>query len=312
MSMRSEMHERAYALLKAGQRPTADALLAEFGGSKSTAVQALQEFWTTYLPPRLTEEAAASGDGPPQTAVNLATELWRRALEYAETQLEAKRAAAIAETESERAEIEAEREAMEDERQQLKEAAETAQREAAAARLAAQEAEANRKRVAAANATLEVRIEGLETALADRTAEARRLTEALESLGAEREILVEAHRNTLESLTKAHAERIEELRTLHVDTDARWRVELDAARTEVKQARLDAQKAREGWDGKLEAERLRGERALEAERGLHAVRLAEVREGLEGQISLLKQLVEQARSEAQKPVPVAQGEKSTQ
>lgn len=300
MTIRNQMLDRAYALLKAGQRPTADALVAELGGSKATAVQALQEFWTSYLPPRLTEDANATSEGPPQTALALATELWRRALEYADTQLEAKRAAALAETESERAELEAEREAMEDERQRLKEEAETAQRSAAAARTAAEEAELMRQRTAAANAVLEGRVEALEAAAAERAAEIRRLSEALASLGAEREILVAGHRDTLESLAKAHAERIEELRTLHVDTDARWRVEVDAARTEAKLARQEAAKTREGWEGRLEAERLRGERAVATEREQHAARLAEVREGLDGQIALLKQLVDQVRLEAAK------------
>jgi len=296
MSIRDQMLELAYALTRKGIRPTADALTAELGGSKTTAVQALQVFWQDYLPPRLSEGDATADDAPPETIAALTKEVWRRAIDYADRQLEAKTASARAEAESEREAMAAERTALADEHERLSELAREAGAAAKAALLQRDDAEALRKTAALANSTLEDRLAAATSTNARSDREVDRLEQALRAFDAERAELVSQQATAMETLRASHEAILKDQRDNQDKTETHLRVELDAARTEAKQARQDATKAREGWDGKLEAERLRGERALAEDRGQATARMSAMRADLDAQIALLKQLVSNAEA----------------
>lgn len=79
-------HERAWLMLALGQKPTADALLKDLGGTKQTAVAALRTFWSEYVRQKVTGKAV--GDVP-QVVVELAGNVWQLARSVARSDAEA-------------------------------------------------------------------------------------------------------------------------------------------------------------------------------------------------------------------------------
>jgi chromosome segregation ATPase len=295
MSIRQQMLDHAYHLLRQGQRPTADALLAACGGSKATAVQALAEFWTTYLPPRLASEASSGDGGPPGTVLALAREVWQRALTFADQELQAKTKAALDEAEAIKEQLTAEREALDREHEEMAEATRAAERRADEAIAELTSLRAHHAEVMAMNATLLRDREEAQRALAERQAEVERLTAALASLTAERQTLIEQHKAAIDALRQQYesrldaqsrdaAEKVKELRDIWHEVETRLRVELDATRTELTKARQETQRVRDGWEGRLEAERSRAAKEL-------AERLAEAKASADAQIAMLRDLI---------------------
>jgi len=134
----------ALALLRAGTRPTADMLVGQFGGSKATAVKAMELFWASWLPERL----AAGALVPPPDAVDQAVRaVWELAQQAATKGLAGERA----QLENERTAFAREREVFEAHRKTVQDEATTAIATGDQARQAAQEL---REALAAAQASL--------------------------------------------------------------------------------------------------------------------------------------------------------------
>lgn len=134
LTRREQMLFGAMALLRAGTRPTADLLVEAHKGSKSTALQVLDEFWTTWLPQQLA--SAAPSEMPP--AVDRAVRsVWKMATEHARDLLQAEQADLDAAAERHKANVaafEAERDARNEELRQALAGADEARAAEAAAR----------------------------------------------------------------------------------------------------------------------------------------------------------------------------------
>lgn len=92
----------AWNQMAAGRRPSADSVLALVGGSKQTAVAAMNFFWTSYLPDMLSGRTV---DDVPDPVMQSAATMWQKARKIADM----KAADALAQ---ERRTLEQEREAL--------------------------------------------------------------------------------------------------------------------------------------------------------------------------------------------------------
>lgn len=291
-----QMIEFAFQLLLAGERPTADRLRAEFGGSQTTAVQALQAFWTDYLPARL---KAAEVDDPsfPSALRDALRDLWRAAQEQAHAalaeqaqRLEAERAALVARAQDAESALAAAQETAHEERESM--AAVLRDRDEEARHLrervtllerAVQEAEEQTQRIS----------ESARREIASLIAERDRLSAALRAIQEERAALAAQHETAIARLEALWSARVEELKSLHHDAEQRLRVELDAARTQAEKARQAEQRLREGFDGRLEAVQRRYEALLREEREAGDRRLADARSDLRRLEAQLAKVLEQ-------------------
>lgn len=75
-----DYHRLCWQLLQAGRRPTADDLVERLRGSKSTAVKAINEFWSTWLPTRI----GSFKESPPDEVAHAAKEFWAIAKSFAD------------------------------------------------------------------------------------------------------------------------------------------------------------------------------------------------------------------------------------
>lgn len=291
-----QMIEFAFQLVLAGERPTADRLRAEFGGSQTTAVQALQAFWADYLPARL---KAAEVDDPsfPSALRDALRDLWQAAQELAHAalaeqaqRLEAERAALIARAQDAESALAAAQEAAHEERESM--AASLRDRDEEARHLrervallerAAQEAEEQAQRTS----------ESARREIAALIAERDRLSVALRAVQEERAALTAQHEAAIARLDALWEARVEELKSLHHDAEQRLRVELDAARTQAEKARQAEQRLREGFDGRIEAVQRRYEALLREEREAGDRRLADARSDLRRLEAQIGKLMEQ-------------------
>lgn len=295
MSIRQTMLDHAYHLLRQGQRPTADALVATCGGSKATATQVLGEFWSSYLPPRLASEIAPADAGPPGTVLALAREVWQRALDFADQALQTKMKAALEQAEEVKEQLTAERDALDREHEEMAESTRAAERRADEATTELVSLRAQHAEILAMNAAILRERDEMNRLLSERASECQRLVAAMTTLTEERAALVAQHVASageaqrladarLEDQRREASERLAEIKGLYHESESRLRVELDAARTDANKARQEAQKVREGWEGRVEAERVRAAREL-------AERLAEAKATSEGQIATLRELL---------------------
>lgn len=293
MSIRQTMLDHAYHLLRQGQRPTADALVSTCGGSKATATQVLGEFWSSFLPPRLATEIPGGDATPPGTVLALAAEVWRRALDHANKELQPQVTAAIEEAEEAKAQIALQRERMSESTREAERRIEETLSELASLRAKHQEA-------IASNTELRRERDDSRRSLAERELECQRLSAAMSALNEERATLIanmaELQRQAatrIEDQRREVGERLSEIKALYHESESRLRVELDAARTDASKARQDAVRARDGWEGRLEAERTKAAREL-------AERVAEVKTSADAQIATLRELLLRPRAD---PLP---------
>lgn len=298
-----QMIEFAYQLVLAGEKPTADRLRAEFGGSQTTAVQALQAFWTDYLPDRL-RAVEVDDPGFPAVLRNALKEIWQAAQDHAraalaekEARLEAERDALVARAQAAESALAAAQDAAQEEREAM----------AAALRDHDEELRHLRERTALLQRTVQETEEQAKLAsesarreIGALTAERDRLSLAVRALQEERAALSAQHETALARLEALWSARVEELKALHHDAEQRLRVELDAARTQAEKARQAEQRLREGFDGRLEAVQRRYEALLREEREAGDRRLADAR----SDIRRLERMVQPASPAAD---PAAQG-----
>lgn len=256
-------------MLRRGLRPTVDLLVAECGGSRTTATAALADLWSQSLPGLL---ARAEGtDDTPEPVLRAMRTLWTDALGIG-----AEKAAEALQGERDR--ITAERSTIETERQEA-----AVQREAYAARLGEIEAsltEAHRDKDAAQEAVRAARdelqlaqdqieehrdgnarlseqlghardeLEQLRVALKDAAAELegerqRFASEAAGIRAAAESNLAAAKADAdtrLSALNDTHAAAYDSLKTAYHDSEQRLRVDLDAERTDgqKKSQRIEA------------------------------------------------------------------------
>lgn len=278
----------AQRMLLRGIRPTVDLLVNECGGSRTTAQKALAELWENRLPGLLS--AREYEDNVPVPVREAIGAVWRSAREQAETAAqEAFREANVA-LDAERAEMNAVLAGIAAERAQARERADSlgaeieqlaGERDSLAAelkeqtqRLAATEQDRDAWRTS--HKDKEAEAAGLACELdearqrasavaAEHAAALREAGEALARQRAEAETEREAQR-------AAHQQAIDALKAAYVDSEARLRVDLDAARTELAQSRKAAEKASQAHRDR-EDELLREVAALKATRRAGAVRV---------------------------------------
>lgn len=258
----------AERLVREGRRPTVDVLVAECGGSRSTAQSALQAFWADALPRLLAARAIEDADLP-LPVLGAVRRLWGEAqaiaTETAQAAVQADRDAARIAGETATARV-AEAVAQADEAQRR--AMTAADTLAAAERSAADAAARATAQIDALAAALEesraqeaktssalAAAEATAAQMADRIADASETIERLERTAALRDetqrneitSLREQHQQDLReqtasaerhagALRQAHAAAFDELRAAHLHSEQRLMVELDTARTQARQA----------------------------------------------------------------------------
>lgn len=279
----------AAAMLRRGVRPTVDLIVAECGGSRSTAQKALAELWENRLPKLL--DARDYEDDVPVPIREAVGAVWREAQQQADAVAQAALAEQMRTLDTERAAlsgvlagIEAERQAAADAQAAL--TASLADRDAELAdALAALKAEQAAHAVSSnarrdAEYTASERLALLDayrdeiTALRDRQREdAQRHEQAMQSAAesarveAERAVATAADERA--ALVASHAQALDALQAAYNESDMRLRLELDAANTELAKLRKQTAQAAQTAADKLDA--LRAQLA-EAQRRLEATR----------------------------------------
>lgn len=241
----------AQEMLVRGCRPTVDLLVNACGGSRTTAQKALAELWENRLPALLS--AREYEDNVPVPVREAVGALWREAREQAEADaLDAFREANAA-LDAERVEMRAVLAGIEAERTQARETLEAAQAisvqlEAELTGYAADLAdtaqrlaltEKDRDAWFEGHARQEGTIADLSVRIADAERTARDAASAHAAALARMRAEAEAERD---AQRLAHQHAIDALKSAYVDSEARLRVDLDAARTDAAHARraLDA------------------------------------------------------------------------
>lgn len=260
----------AQAMLERGVRPTVDLIVAECGGSRTTAQKALVELWESRLPALLA--ARHYEDDVPVPVQEAIGTLWREARQQADTAAEQALASAMTTLEGERAEIRGVLSGIEAERQRAKEASEfqdtriadlQREKDELNARVASMQESLNsqtltitmlkgdakeardalartQEALADANSAHAVVVAQYEaSAAAEKVAHDTRTNEARTAHAAEREALISGHQRAMDAL-----------KTAYHDADQQRRVEIDALKTEIVRlgkvaaatAKADAQK----------------------------------------------------------------------
>lgn len=278
----------AQRMLLRGVRPTVDLLVNECGGSRTTAQKALAELWENRLPGLLS--AREYEDNVPVAVREAVGALWREAREQAETAAQDAFRAANASLDAERAEMQAILAGIHAEREQARAQAETlhatieqlaGERDARIAELGEQA-----RRLALIEKDRDAWFVAHERVAADAASVAEKLDEARLLAHATAAEHAAALREAAEQLTRqraeaeadreaqraAHQEAIDALKAAYVDSEARLRVDLDAARTELAQSRKAAERAAQAHRER-EDELLREVAALKAVPRAGAVRM---------------------------------------
>jgi len=261
IGMERHLHA-ALAMLQRGVRPTVDALVAECGGSRTTAQKALEELWTQRLPLLLAQRQTESD--LPASVIEGMMGIWREATTAAEAKATAAYAEAMRQAEAERAEMRATLAAIEAERARHTEAMQQAQ-----TRISEQEALIAQQREAleALDARLKEQVTLWERAIAARDEANRQLADARIALTKQEQAAQEAARAHAEAIAtlkaeaqaereaqrKAHAEAMDALKAAYLDAETRLRVDLDAARTEAAKAAKALDAARREHQQTIEA-----------------------------------------------------------
>lgn len=255
----------ALELLRSGRRPTLDMLVAENGGSRTTAQQALNALWSEHLPALLLE--ADSENTLPDSVRSALVSVWsqamREAQEIATAALDDERKA----VETTRATIQAQVEALESEREivqrtaegserQVREALGELEREQEARRLAQEDASDARERaeslsgqLAKSDRALAEASKALASLESLRKQEVAAAKEALQRAEAAAERAVEGARadaaNMRADMAQAHEQAIAALKEAYVDSEARLRVEIDGHKTRLKQLQRECEALRQ-------------------------------------------------------------------
>lgn len=95
---REDYYRMCWQILQSGRRPTADDLVERLRGSKSTAVNAINEFWATWLPTQI----GTLKDTPPDPVAHAAKEFWALAVRHADNTVSKAHAAAQKQIDDER------------------------------------------------------------------------------------------------------------------------------------------------------------------------------------------------------------------
>lgn len=255
----------ALELLRAGRRPTLDMLVAENGGSRTTAQQALTALWEEHLPALLLE--ADSENTLPDSVRAALVSVWSQAMREAQEIASASLADDRSAVEAAKATVEAlavtlaqEREAarrsVELAERQTQEAGAAFDREREARRLAAQDASDARERAESLGAQLAQASQALSHAS---TAMARLETQRKEEANAAKEALLRAEASAEKALANAradaatmradlmqsHEQAAAALKEAYVDSEARLRVEIDAHKTKIKHLERECDKLRQ-------------------------------------------------------------------
>lgn len=249
----------AQQMLLRGVRPTVDLLVMECGGSRTTGQKALNELWEHRLPALLS--AREYEDDVPVPVREAIGAVWREACVQADTQAQEAFRQAHVTLDAERAEMTAVLAGIEAERAQAREHA--AEQDARIAGLVNQLADQETASAKQAECITELQGEcdALAESLVAQEAESNRLTLALATLKQQAEQDALRHADALraaellqarqrseaeaerETQRAAHQQAIDALKSAYVDSEARLRVDLDAARTELAQARKAAELA---------------------------------------------------------------------
>lgn len=249
----------ALQMLLRGVRPTVDLLVMECGGSRTTGQKALNELWEHRLPALLS--AREYEDDVPVSVREAIGAVWREARVQADKQAQDAFLQAHATLDAQRAEMTAVLAGIEAERQQARE--HVARLESQITDLVNEAAALRAEGVEQAECIKELRREcdALAEALAGQEAEANRLSLALAEAKRQAEQVAGEHASALrdaalqqerlrseaeaerDAQRAAHQQAIDALKSAYVDSEARLRVDLDAARTELGQARKAAEQA---------------------------------------------------------------------
>lgn len=255
----------ALELIRAGRRPTLDMLVAENGGSRTTAQQALNSLWSEHLPALLLE--ADSESSLPDSVRSALVAVWSQALREAQEIASAALAEDRAAVESAKVTIEAQADALVSEREAVELAAQEAERQVRDA-LAELEKEREARQLAQQDAldareraeSLGAQLAKSDRALADATQalaklEALRKQEAsdaklaLERAEAAAEKALAAARADAATMradmVQAHEQALAALKDAYVDSEARLRVEIDAHKTRAKQVERECESLRQ-------------------------------------------------------------------
>lgn len=257
--------EFALELLRAGRRPTLDMLVAENGGSRTTAQQALTALWAEHLPALLLE--ADSDNTLPDAVRSALMSVWTQAMKEAQAiasaaladeqgEVQAAWATIQAQTEALKLEqeavdlslAEAERRVQEAEAQLAKEREkrQVAQEEASDAR---DRAESLAEQLAKSGRALSDASAAMARLEEQRKRDAELAREALDRSEAGAERALNAARadaaQMRAELVLAHEKAIGTLKEAYVDSEARLRVELDAQKTRAKQLEREHESLRQ-------------------------------------------------------------------
>lgn len=255
--------DAASKMLQRGVRPTVDLVVAECGGSRTTAQKALAELWENRLPAML--DARSYEEDIPASIRETMGAVWREARQLAEEEAQAVIAQQLKSLDAERAEINGVLAGIAAERQEA--AAAIAERDASILshqhnlrdqeqRLAAAQQEniQLRHEHSALELQLTSTLTQLQTAQADMAtlqADAQRAAtaaqEALQQAQAEGSSRLQAAQESFEiarsSIVASHQESMDALKAAYHDSDQRLRLEIDGYRTELAKARKEAASA---------------------------------------------------------------------
>lgn len=255
----------ALELIRAGRRPTLDMLVAENGGSRTTAQQALNALWSEHLPALLLE--ADSENTLPDSVRSALVSVWSQAMRDAQEIATAGLADDRAAVESARATVEAQAGALQAEREAVERAAQEAERrvrdamaelekEQEARRLAQDDAADARERAE----TLSAQLAKTDRALTDATQaltklEALRKQEAVDAKLALQRAEAAAEKDLAAArsdaaamradMAQAHEHALAALKEAYVDSEARLRVEIDGHKTRAKQLERECEGLRQ-------------------------------------------------------------------